>query len=178
MNIKPLYGGSVLALRPTRKRAVTPVVATIVLVMMTLVLALMTMVYTFGFLSSNVEKVSIHSMELIDGVTGDASSTPTSYLTLDIQNPGRNITVQSIVLSSSSSPNQIAAWCSDPSPGCQQIVFSDPTAGVNLVLSSATTHLVFYPITSSSVSINLGAQFYLSVSFSNGQSIQTTGIVE
>lgn len=161
-----------------KRKAVTPVVATIVLVMITLVLALITMVYTFGFLSSNVEKVSIHSMELMDGVTGDASSTPTSYLTLDIQNSGRNITVQSIALSSSSFATQIATWCSDPSPGCQQVVFSDPTEGVNLVLSSDTTHLVFYPITPSSVSINSGAQFYLSVSFSNGQSIQTTGIVE
>ena len=60
--------------RPTmRKRGVTPVIATIILIAGTLVLALVVGAYTFGLFGSNVKTVTLSSATLYGGFTASGT---------------------------------------------------------------------------------------------------------
>ena len=71
-----------------RKRGVTPVIATIILIAGTLVLALVVGAYTFGLFGSNVKTVTLSSATLYGGVSATAAVAATSSLVFALNNPG------------------------------------------------------------------------------------------
>src|SRR6202035_913415 len=74
--------------RATKKKGVTPVIATIILIAGTLVLALVVGAYTFGLFGSNVKTVTLSSATLYGGLTATGSAAATSSLTIALNNPG------------------------------------------------------------------------------------------
>ena len=73
-----------------RKRAIHPVIATIVLIAVTLVLALVVGAYTFGLFGSNVKAITLTSATLYTRGSFE----------FGLNNPGAGTTISSIVMTS------------------------------------------------------------------------------
>ena len=92
------------------KKAVTPVIATIILIAATIVLALVVGAYTFGLFGSNVKTVTLSSATLYAGnewtSPGGPNGTSTavngiSYITFSLNNPGSVTSISSVTLTGS-----------------------------------------------------------------------------
>jgi flagellin-like protein len=167
-----------------RKKGITPVIATIILIAGTLVLALVVGAYTFGLFGSNVKTITLTSGNLAAGVTGSSTVAATAYLTMSLNNPGADTYVSSLTLTSSSLTSSIVSWCAPtssggaPAAGCTAIVFTADTVGANDVGAGKVTPMTFYPQSSSSVPITSGQTFNYVINFANGQSVSGSLLAE
>src|SRR5713226_9624242 len=90
-------------------KAVTPVIATIILIAATLVLALVVGAYTFGLFGSNVKTITLTSATLYGGVTATGSAAATSSFVLALNNPGSATYVSSFSMSGAGIAT-VVAW--------------------------------------------------------------------
>ena len=73
------------------KKAITPVIATIILIAVTLVLALVVGAYTFGLFGSNVKTITVTSATLYGGSPGS--------LVFTTSDPGSNTGISTVTVS-------------------------------------------------------------------------------
>jgi len=161
------------------KKAVTPVIATIILIAATLVLALVVGAYTFGLFGSNVKTVTLTSATLYGGVSAYGVTTATSSLSLALNNPGSATTISSLTLTGTGLPTPITSW-STTSGTASSVNFANTGAGsANSMNPGAVTTFTFYPITTgSSQSITTGQTFNYVINFANGQSVSGSLIAQ
>ena len=164
-----------------KKKAVTPVIATIILIAGTLVLALVVGAYTFGLFGSNVKTVTLSSATLYGGVSADPVTTATSSLTLSLNNPGSASAITSLTLTGTGLQSPITTWSGVPNAGGAQIVFVnsyDSLSIYNALSPGQVTSYTFYPSTSASVPITTGQTFNYVINFANGQSVSGSLIAQ
>jgi len=167
-------------LRVRRKsKAVTPVIATIILIAATLVLALVVGAYTFGLFGSNVKTVTLASATLYGGVSASGAATATSSLSLALNNPGSATTISSLTLTGTGLPTPVTSW-STTSSNMSSVNFANTGAGQpNSMVPGAVTTFTFYPITfSGQQSITTGQTFNYVINFANGQSVSGSLIAQ
>lgn len=136
-------------LKKGQKKAISPVIATIILIAVALVLALTVGVFAFGLFTSNAHTVSIKSGTLYASAASCSVATD-DCLVLSVNNPG-SATTGALTLTG---------------PGTPAIAV--PT-GENFVQGVKTYNLNATGITS-------GDQYDLTISLSNGQSLTATMI--
>ena len=155
------------------KKAVTPVIATIILIAATIVLALVVGAYTFGLFGSNVKTVTLTSATLYGGTELQASGTlGTSYVTFSLNNPGSGSSITGVTLTGSGITS-VTTW---------QYVLTGSTTG-NAVTFAATalgqpnaltggqvTSYTFYPF-GTLQNIVTGQVYNYNINFANGQSV-------
>ena len=164
----------------SRKRAVTPVIATIILIAGTLVLALVVGAYTFGLFGSNVKTVTLSSATLYGGVTAYTATAATSSLTMSLNNPGSATTITGITLTGAGITS-VTGW--DTASGASaapSLQFTAYTAGnPNAMSPGAVTSFTFYPWgAAASQSILTGQTFNYVITFANGQSVSGSLIAQ
>src|SRR5579875_3117407 len=154
------------------KKAVTPVIATIILIAGTLVLALVVGAYTFGLFGSNVKTVTLTSATLYAGtstaITSGTCPASGGYPTLvvSLSNPGSTTTVTSLTLSGAGVT--VAATNAFAGSSCTAITTTAPSVtGASASGSSTTITFEF-----GSTTLVSGNQYNYVISLGNGQSIQ------
>ncbi len=163
----------------SRRKAVTPVIATIILIAGTLVLALVVGAYTFGLFGSNVKTVTLSSGTLYGGVSSDPATTATSSLTLSLNNPGSATVITGITLTGAGI-STITGWDTATGPSAApSLQFTGYTAGnPNAMSPGAVSSFTFYPWASTSQSILTGQTFNYVITFANGQSVSGSLIAQ
>jgi flagellin-like protein len=154
-----------LRLRASRK-AVTPVIATIILIAGTLVLALVVGAYTFGLFGSNVKTITLSSATLYGGIESAArggSLSGSSYMTFSLNNPGSASSISSITLTGSG----IAAITTWENSGGTDFLQS----GNNYLSGGQVSPYTLYPYGNNLNTITTGQTFNYVISFANGQSV-------
>jgi len=160
--------------------AVTPVIATIILIAGTLVLALVVGAYTFGLFGSNVKTVTLSSATLYGGVAAYGAGQATSSISLSINNPGSATTVTSITLTGTGLGNPITLW-STTSTTDNSVNFAAAyvTNGANAMLPGQVSSFTYYPMsTTSAQPITTGQTFNYVINFANGQSVSGSLIAQ
>ena len=164
-----------------RKKGVTPVIATIILIAGTLVLALVVGAYTFGLFGSNVKTVTLSSATLYGGVTASAAIAATSSITLSLNNPGSATTVTGVTLTGAGI-STVNAWDtgSAASPAASTVSFAQPygAGNPNAMGPGQVTSFTFYPWSAASQSILTGQTFNYVITFANGQSVSGSLIAQ
>jgi len=163
----------------SRKRAVTPVIATIILIAGTLVLALVVGAYTFGLFGSNVKTVTLSSATLYGGVSADPATTATSSLTLSLNNPGSATVITGITLTGAGI-STITGWdTGSAQSAAPSLLFTPYTVNSpNAMAPGAVTSFTFYPWAAASQSILTGQTFNYVINFANGQSVSGSLIAQ
>ena len=154
------------------KKAVTPVIATIILIAATIVLALVVGAYTFGLFGSNVKTVTLTSGTLYGGVSAcsvcTTKVTGTSSLSFSLNNPGSATVITSVTITGAGI-TAIDTWALN-SGNTTQVAFASPMNG-NAMLPGAVTPFTYYPTSNPSQSITTGQTFNYVINFQNGQSV-------
>lgn len=148
------------------KRAVNPVIATIILIAGTLVLALVVGAYTFGLFGSNVKTVTLSSGTLYGGTEGAALGVPgndAAYMTFSLNNPGSASSISGITLTGSGI-SEITSW--ENAGGTDLMALGNDALSGGQVSSYS-----FYPYGDSATSIITGQTFNYVISLANGQSV-------
>jgi flagellin-like protein len=163
-----------------RKKGITPVIATIILIAGTLVLALVVGAYTFGLFGSNVKTITLTSGNLAAGVTGNSTKSPSAYLTMSLNNPGADTYISSLTLTSSSLSSSIITWAPVAgTTGCTAGSFTADSTSFNDVGAGKVSPLTFYPCPASDqVPITSGQTFNYVINFANGQSVSGSLLAE
>ncbi len=172
------------------KKAVTPVIATIILIAATIVLALVVGAYTFGLFGSNVKTVTLVSATLYGGVTAvaNSSSPATSSISLSLNNPGSASTISSFTLTGTALTSPITVWSTAAlyvngggNPSSTQVNFAAAYVanGANAMAPGAVSSYTFYPTTkTTATSITTGQTFNYVINFGNGQSVSGSLIAQ
>ncbi|MCL4518279.1 MAG: type IV pilin [Thaumarchaeota archaeon] len=134
------------------KKAITPVIATIILIAVTLVLALVVGAYTFGLFGSNVKTITITSATLYG-----ASSTGAASLVFTSSNPGSSTDIQSVTISG-------PGFASAQTMGAS-------VAGSTAVSNGITSFTYTYTNSASTGIVSTGSVYNYVISFVNGQSV-------
>lgn len=176
---------NVLRLR-AQKKAVTPVIATIILIAGTLVLALVVGAYTFGLFGSNVKTVTLSSATLYGGQEPVGIGVPTSsasYIVVSLNNPGSTSAVSAITLTGSGIV-AVATWEFSNGTACNfAIASSSNPVGVgtgewgNGLPGGQVTSYYFYPY-GTTQQITTGQTFDYVINFANGQSVSGSLIAQ
>jgi FlaG/FlaF family flagellin (archaellin) len=163
----------------SRKEAVTPVIATIILIAGTLVLALVVGAYTFGLFGSNVKTVTLSSGTLYGGVSADPVTTATASLTLSLNNPGSATVITGITLTGAGITS-VTGWDTASIPSAAPTLqFTGYTAGSpNAMGPGAVSSFTFYPWAATSQNILTGQTFNYVINFANGQSVSGSLIAQ
>ena len=159
-----------------RKLAVTPVIATIILIAGTLVLALVVGAYTFGLFGSNVKTVTLSSATLYGGTELLASGTPTgtSYIVFSLNNPGSSSSITGETLTGSGI-SSITTW---EDSGGTTVNFGATGLGVdNALTGGQVTSYTYYPY-GFAQSIVTGQVYNYVITFANGQSVSGSLIAQ
>src|SRR5579864_6686437 len=130
------------------KKAVTPVIATIILIAATIVLALVVGAYTFGLFGSNVKTVTLTSATLYGGNPSNSTATytATSSLVLSLNNPGSASYITSLTLTGTGLANPIQYWCSDTAVESSGNLISFASSGAyNAMSGGKVSSYTFYP---------------------------------
>jgi len=162
------------------KKAVTPVIATIILIAATLVLALVVGAYTFGLFGSNVKTITLTSGTLYGGVTATSSSTATASFVLALNNPGSATYVTSLSMSGAGIAT-VTSWdnSSAASASTNLIVFTASHPGNNAMPAGTVTSFTYYPENAApSQEITTGQVFNYVINFANGQSVSGSLIAQ
>jgi flagellin-like protein len=152
------------------KKAVTPVIATIILIAATIVLALVVGAYTFGLFGSNVKSITAASLILTGGSASTASTAAAcsgANLFMTLNNPGGATTITSITLSSGAGALVVSTYYLSGASACTATTLANfPTASgitggasglqVQIYMGSAVTSGVLYSYV---------------IQFNNGQSL-------
>jgi FlaG/FlaF family flagellin (archaellin) len=158
------------------KRAVTPAIATMILITATLVLSLVVGAYTFGFLGQSAADVTLSSAALFGGLTSDNLTTVgTAYFQFFLKNPGHSSNLTSITLSGGALTAPIYSWSTTPNG---QPHNSLTVGGNNLLSAGSTTQYTLFPIQNPPVGITIGQTYEYVISLSNGQSISGSLIAQ
>ena len=172
------------------KKAVTPVIATIILIAGTLVLALVVGAYTFGLFGSNVKTVTLASATLYGGVSATGNSAATSSLTVALNNPGSQTYITSVTLTGAGLNTPIVVWdnTSAAQTSSNKITFSsasmasngcpNPTWNNNVLCAGAVSSFTIYPYQPTAVPITTGQTFNYVINFQNGQSVSGSLIAQ
>ncbi len=165
--------------RMSKKRAVTPVIATIILIAGTLVLALVVGAYTFGLFGSNVKTVTVSSATLYGGLSATAGSSATSSLTVALNNPGSTTYITSVTMTGAGI-STIISWDNStlPSSSNNLIVFTGSYPGNNAMSAGAVTSFTYYPENAAQQTITTGQVFNYVINFANGQSVSGSLIAQ
>jgi flagellin-like protein len=157
----------------TYRKAVTPVIATIILIAGTLVLALVVGAYTFGLFGSNVKTVTLSSATLYGGSEGGALGVPaasSSYIVFSLNNPGSGSTITGITMTGSGITS-VTNW--EDSAG------NSYSNGVdNAMAGGQVTSYTFYPFGNVANVVETGQVFNYVISFANGQSVSGSLIAQ
>lgn len=162
------------------KKAVTPVIATIILIAATIVLALVVGAYTFGLFGSNVKTVTLASATLYAGTNSTSRASNggnlgTSYFVFALNNPGSSSTVTSVTMTGSGIAS-ISSWVNST----KYTVFgtnapagaaNDYTTLTGGIVSSYTLYPAFVSATTASNNILSGQLYNYVINFANGQSV-------
>jgi flagellin-like protein len=154
------------------ERAVTPVIATIILIAGTLVLALVVGAYTFGLFGSNVKTVTLSSATLYGGTEPAAlapAASGATYMTFSLNNPGSASTVTSVTLTGAGI-TAVTQWGNN---GGTDYLLS----GNNALSAGQVSSYTFYPY-GTSQTITTGQTFNYVISFANGQSVSGSVIAQ
>jgi flagellin-like protein len=161
------------------KKAVTPVIATIILIAGTLVLALVVGAYTFGLFGSNVKTVTLSSATLYGGVTADPVTQATASLTISLNNPGSATVISSITLTGSGI-STLTGWdtgnLQSVAPSLQYTPYTANSP--NAMGPGTVTSFTFYPWAASSQAVLTGQTFNYVITFANGQSVSGSLIAQ
>ncbi|MGI0081197.1 MAG: archaellin/type IV pilin N-terminal domain-containing protein [Nitrososphaerales archaeon] len=164
------------------KKAVTPVIATIILIAATIVLALVVGAYTFGLFGSNVKTVTLSSATLYAGnewvapsVPGTNNGTATavngiSYITFSLNNPGSVTSISSVTLTGSgiSSVSVWNVWVPTAPDDFYSVSYTS-TGKYNQMSAGAVTPFTFYAV--GGQAITTGQIYNYVLNFQNGQSV-------
>ena len=161
------------------KKAVTPVVATIILIAGTIVLALVVGAYSFGLFGSNVATVTVSSATLYGGVSATTSSAATSSIVFALNNPGSATYITQLTLSGAG-VTTISSWdnSSLASTGTNLIVFTSSHPGNNAMPAGQVTSFTYYPDSVTPQAITTGQVFNYVINFANGQSVSGSLIAQ
>lgn len=161
-----------------RKKAVTPVIATIILIAGTLVLALVVGAYTFGLFGSNVKTVTLSSATLYGGTEAAAIGptggppTTTTYISFALNNPGSGTYIDGMTLTGSAI-GTISTW--EDSTGA---ALSTLQTGTNNQMNGGiVTTFTVYPY-GTSQNIVTGQVYNYVINFANGQSVSGSLIAQ
>jgi flagellin-like protein len=164
------------------KKAVTPVIATIILIAGTLVLALVVGAYTFGLFGSNVKTVTLTSGNLF---AGGISTAPTgaacesvsgeAYITVALNDPGAATSMNSFTLTGSSLSGSVPGVYYDVSGTCTSISTTPPSLNAGAVTPLT---LYFFKGTGSATSLTSGQTYNYVINFANGQSVSGSLIAQ
>jgi flagellin-like protein len=167
------------------RKAVTPVIATIILIAGTLVLALVVGAYTFGLFGSNVKTVTLSSATLYGGTepatVGVAQAN--SYLVFALNNPGSTSSISGLTLTGSGITSVNTWGFTNATAATFTIATSANPQGVgvgkwgNGLTGGTVTSYTFYPF-GTAQSITTGQVYNYVVSFSNGQSVSGSLIAQ
>ena len=168
------------------KKAVTPVIATIILIAATIVLALVVGAYTFGLFGSNVKTVTLVSATLYGGVTSTSSAVATASLSISLNNPGSQSYITTLTLTGTGLPAPLTVWdnSSLAQSSSNQISFASaiyqgaPTVlcpvakwNNNAMCAGQVTSFTYYPFYALAPSVTTGQTFNYVINFANGQSV-------
>jgi flagellin-like protein len=162
-----------------RKKGVTPVIATIILIAGTLVLALVVGAYTFGLFGSNVKTVTLTSATLYGGITANGSNAATASLTFSLNNPGSATAITSITLTGSGI-TPVTGWnkASGTASASDSWTTVYSASAENAMTAGAVTSFTFYPWGANTQSITTGQTFNYVMNFANGQSVSGSLIAQ
>ena len=165
-----------LRLKKNNKKAITPVIATIILIAVTLVLALVVGAYTFGLFGSNVKTVTLTSALLNSGSA--SSSCAGANFQMTFNDPGGNTYISSLSLSAGGVAQSMTYYY-ETTPGtastCASLTLSASTTNGNAINGGTTTQLdVFFATTG----LNSGSTYSYVITFANGQSISGSLIAQ
>lgn len=156
-------------MRRRSESAVTPAIATMLLITATLVLALVVGAYSSSLLGPNVDQVQLVSILLYDGDTADnITTTASASLILVLKNPDVATLISSIELSSPALDVPITSWSVTDAPQSGNSFFVN---GQNELAGGSTNSFTIYPVQSPPMDISVGGTFDYLIEFSNGQSI-------
>ncbi len=165
--------------RMSKKRAVTPVIATIILIAGTLVLALVVGAYTFGLFGSNVKTVTLSSATLYGGLSATGTLVATSSLTVALNNPGSATYITSVTMTGAGI-STITAWDNSTAASSANnlVVFGTSHPGNNAMSAGAVTSFTYYPENAAQQTITTGQVFNYVINFANGQSVSGSLIAQ
>ena len=167
-----------------RKKGVTPVIATIILIAGTLVLALVVGAYTFGLFGSNVKTVTLSSATLYGGLSATgatgtpASQAATSSLVFALNNPGSATYITSLTLTGAGIAS-INNWDNTTlaTVATNTIVFAT-SAPNNAMNAGQVSSYTYYPSAPTPEGITTGQVFNYVINFANGQSVSGSLIAQ
>ena len=153
-----------LRLKKNNKKAITPVIATIILIAVTLVLALVVGAYTFGLFGSNVKTIQLTSAILSSGAATTTSASGSNFL-LTFNNPGGSTNISSIALTSGGQTVSVPTYykCTSPTSCTAIVTFADAFVIANGAGEQATVYF--------GAVLNSGNTYSYVITFTNGQSI-------
>ncbi len=160
------------------KKAVTPVIATIILIAATIVLALVVGAYTFGLFGSNVKTVTLVSATLYGGATGINTGNKdagTSSLSVSLNNPGSATTLTSLTLTGTALSSPISAWNYTVTGTSGYFIFA--TTAPPMAPGQVSTY-TFYGLGTTAVPILTGQTFNYVINYQNGQSVSGSLIAQ
>jgi flagellin-like protein len=146
------------------KSAVTPVIATIILIAATIILAMTVGAYSYGLFGSDVKQIGLTSASLYSGTATTTSSQGYANLQISFVNPSSQTKISSIVLTGMGLTTTTIYQCSSPT-SCAAI--NSPTVLANGVTYFNTVTTAFYP---GAILVSGGGYSY-TINFANGQSI-------
>jgi flagellin-like protein len=160
------------------KKAITPVIATIILIAVTLVLALVVGAYTFGLFGSNVKTVTLTSGNLFAGnlptaalINGTTSGV--AYISFSLNNPGAATSITGFTLTGASVSTTVVAYgCSSMGVSCVSLTSSP----IPLNAGKVTSLNLYFGSTAGS--ITSGQTFNYVINLQNGQSVSGTFIAQ
>ena len=171
-----------LRLKKNNKKAITPVIATIILIAVTLVLALVVGAYTFGLFGSNVKTVQLTSGILNAGAATVASGTAAcsaqtpvaASFQLTFNNPGAATSISSLTISAGGTT--ITTFFYSAAAACTAAGATPYTSTDFPVANGAGVTVTVY--VAGTNGLNSGTTYSYVISFANGQSIPGTLIAQ
>ncbi|MDG6994283.1 MAG: hypothetical protein JRN52_00050 [Nitrososphaerota archaeon] len=168
------------------KRAITPVIATIILIAVTLVLALVVGAYAFGLFGSNVKTVTLTSGNLFAGslspgqtpnkeaCTSSGVSAGEAYLSMALNDPGATTNITSFTLTGASLKDSVAAYVV-PTGKCLGIAYAQLNPGSVTALTLAFNET---SVSGTDAGLISGQTYNYVIDLGNGQSVSGSLIAQ
>jgi hypothetical protein len=159
--------------------AITPVIATIILIAGTLVLALVVGAYKFGLFGSNVKTVTLSSATFYGGYASATGLQTASYLSFSLNNPSSATTISSITGSGITSVSAIDNTSAIPCSGSCSSVFTGQLGGTaNDFLAGGQVSSYTWYLGGQNQAVTTGQTFNYVINFANGQSVSGSLIAQ
>jgi hypothetical protein len=159
---------TVKTIRSRRKAAVTPVIATIILIAATIVFSLVVGSYAFSVFSSNTKGIKLVTAVLTSGTATSPTSEGVANFALSIRNDGTSRFVKSIVLSGGGLTSAPTVYQCATSTSCS--VLSSPSVPAGSVSNFLGTGAFYIGVV-----LTGGAVYSYQINFDDGETI--TGLL-